>query len=151
MIVRYGNTAPVFIKNHGPDCIPECPARHEVITGYEPVLDKKGSPVLDESGAELQTPVVEQVHDGTRERVVVTLDDGETERISTSDIAVENTDEAKALWLDRAFLSIVDGVNGAWTATSDSPPAWVESDWPELQQRLAAWWNCPIGEPTKEG
>ena len=38
MIVRYGNAAPVFIKHHDASCIPECPARHEVVTGYEPAM-----------------------------------------------------------------------------------------------------------------
>jgi hypothetical protein len=141
MIVRLGNTAPVYVKAHDASCIPECPARHQVVVSWTEETDAEGNIT--------QTPVYESVHDGTKERVVVVLGPTETYRVTTSDINVEDTDEEKVLWLDRAFKSIVDD-NGAWAQVSDAPPLWVESDWSELQQRLAAWYNCSIGEPIAE-
>lgn len=87
--------------------------------------------------------------DGSKERVVVEMGEGEAYRVTTSDIAVSPETHDLPEWLDKAFTSIVDG-NGAWGQNSDLPPAWVESDWPDLERRLAAWFDCPAGEPTPE-
>jgi hypothetical protein len=38
--------------------------------------------------------------------------------------------------------------DGHWRAHSSKPPAWVESDDPQLQAELAAHFGCPIGRPS---
>lgn len=137
MIVRFGNTAPIFIKTHDSSCIPECPARHEEVQ-----FDSDGAVVVGKDG----TPITQPVHDGTRVRTVVALGEGETYRVTESDVAIHPDTHDMNEWIDRAFTSITSD-NGAWKANSDAPPAWVESDWPELERKLASWFDCPIGEP----
>lgn len=38
--------------------------------------------------------------------------------------------------------------DGLWPRLSVEPAAWVECNDPELEKALAAYFNCPIGEPT---
>lgn len=37
--------------------------------------------------------------------------------------------------------------NGFWAAHSAAPPAWVESNDPQLEADVAAHYGCPIGRP----
>jgi hypothetical protein len=134
MQVRLGNPAPVFVKSHGPLCHPDCPTRHAVVTG------------MDEATGDA---VVEQLHHGATERVTVPLDEQETHRVTTFDIAVTDNPDEQTRMLDKAFTSIVDA-NGAWAAHSATAPLWVWSDWPALQRKLAAWYDCPSGDPSQE-
>lgn len=130
MIVRFGNATPVYVKHHGPTCIPECPAQHDELVEHD--------------DGDVAT---RSVHDGTKERVAVPLADGEQYRVTEFEVAVP-ADEMDA-WLDRAFTSIVDA-NGGWAGHSDSPPIWVSSDWPALERRLASWFDIPVGEPASD-
>jgi len=39
--------------------------------------------------------------------------------------------------------------DGLWPRHSSAPAAWVESDDPDLAKALAAFFDCPIGQPKK--
>lgn len=44
-------------------------------------------------------------------------------------------------------LRNITDVNGLWPRIASGPPAWVDSDDPELAQALAEYFECPVGEP----
>jgi hypothetical protein len=51
--------------------------------------------------------------------------------------------------LDSAIRDIIHS-DGLWQIHSTRPPAWVESDTPELAEAIAKHFGCPIGRPANK-
>ena len=51
-------------------------------------------------------------------------------------------------WTHDERVRTVAHTDGHWTAHSSAPPAWVESDDPDLEAALADHFGCPVGQPA---
>lgn len=61
-------------------------------------------------------------------------------RVTTIHILDENGLESR--------MRTITHADGFWRAMSMRPAAWVECDDPEIEDALAAHFNCPVGEPA---
>lgn len=64
---------------------------------------------------------------------------------STTEISLPADEEG---WTHDERVRTVAHEDGHWRAHSSKPPAWVESDDPELEAAFAEHFGCPVGRPA---
>jgi hypothetical protein len=64
---------------------------------------------------------------------------------STTTITLPQDEEG---WTHDERVRTVAHEDGHWRAHSSQPPAWVESDDPDLASAFAEHWGCPVGRPS---